>query len=72
MRSDLFAQADQDKETGQRFLLQNAKMLSVEMPGRVGAQGSMVAFQGRMEFTHQGAGSVAKMLRRWSRATTRR
>lgn len=65
MRSDLFAQANEEKETGQRFSLQNAKMLKVEMgPDVLALKGSMVAFQGQIEFTHEGAGSVGKLLKK--------
>jgi uncharacterized protein (AIM24 family) len=65
MRSDLFAQENQEKETGQRYLLQSSKMLKVELGQDVLAlKGAMVAFQGNVTFNHEGSGSMGKLLKK--------
>ncbi|MEZ5342349.1 MAG: AIM24 family protein [Acidimicrobiales bacterium] len=51
--------------SGQRVVLQNAKMLKVTLGEPILArQGAMVAFQGRVDFEYEGAGGVGKMLKK--------
>ena len=65
MRSQLFDAANAEVNTGERWVKQNSKMVKVTLGGDVLAvKGSMVAYQGQVTFTHQGAGSVGKMIRR--------
>ncbi|MEU7001492.1 AIM24 family protein [Nonomuraea sp. NPDC046570] len=57
MRSALFGNLDAQAVPG-NFVLQNAKMLRVQLPHEVLArQGSMVAFQGQMDFDYEGGGA---------------
>ncbi|MGV9679238.1 AIM24 family protein [Nocardia sp. NPDC003482] len=63
MRSAFFGNLDQG-QPGQ-FALQNSKMLRVQLNGDVFArQGSMVAFQGQMDFHYQGAGGIGKFIKK--------
>lgn len=66
MRSDLFDPAHQETPSGgERFSLQNGKMLRVRLGADVLAlKGSMVAYQGRAEFQHESAGSIGKLMKR--------
>ncbi|MDQ1620047.1 MAG: hypothetical protein QOE19_2616 [Actinomycetota bacterium] len=64
MRSELFGQ-NVEATTQERFWLQNPRMLRVRLDGDVMArQGSMVAYQGQMDFAYQGAGGVGKFLKK--------
>ena len=64
MQSDLFGQSNLEVE-GQRFALQNSQLLRVALGGDVLAvKGAMVAFQGRVRFDHERAGSVGKLLKK--------
>ncbi|MCL3861343.1 AIM24 family protein [Actinotalea sp. K2] len=63
MRSQMFG-TNMELATGDRFALQNPKMLRVQLNGDVMArQGSMVAYQGQMDFAFQGAG-LGKFLKK--------
>ncbi|WP_101789897.1 AIM24 family protein [Nonomuraea indica] len=63
MRSALFGNLDSQQVPG-TFALQNAKMLVVQLPPEVLArQGSMVAFQGQMDFNYEGGG-VGRMFKK--------
>ncbi|MEW9547367.1 AIM24 family protein [Nonomuraea sp. NPDC050783] len=63
MRSSVFGDLDGQGLPG-GFVLQNGKMLRVELPSEVLAkQGSMVAFQGRMDFDYEGGG-LGKLLKK--------
>lgn len=66
MRSALFDQSHMESQTQERFALQSAgKMLRVALgPDVLALKGSMVAYQGRVEFNHESAGSVGKLLKR--------
>lgn len=65
MRSDIFDQANLEVETGQRFVLQNPKMLKVTLGEPVvSAKGAMVAYQGNVRFHHKGADSIATFIKR--------
>jgi uncharacterized protein (AIM24 family) len=65
MRSDLFAPSHQETEVSKPgMVLQNSKMLKVELAGEVLArQGSMVAYQGEVQFKALGSGGLGKFLK---------
>src|SRR4051812_31528007 len=65
MRSALFAAENMEKESAQPGLrLQNSKMLKVAINGEVMARtGSMVAYQGQMQFQALGSGGMGKWLK---------
>jgi uncharacterized protein (AIM24 family) len=64
MRSDLFG-TNLEAVTGDRFTLQNPRMLRVTLEGEVMArQGAMVAYQGEVDFAYQGSGGMAKLLKK--------
>ena len=65
MQSELFAQANLELEGTQRFAVQNPQLLRVALGADVLAtKGSMVAYQGRVTFQHEGSGSVGKLLKK--------
>jgi uncharacterized protein (AIM24 family) len=66
MRSSLFSQEYLEATTPDGFALQNAKMLKVALAGGtvMARQGSMVAYQGEVDFAYQGSGGVAKMFKK--------
>lgn len=65
MQSHLFDQANQEVQTQQRFALQNSQMLRVSLgPDVLAVKGSMVSYQGQVEFHHESAGSVGKLLKK--------
>ncbi len=67
MRSTLFSHVEQNTQPGV-FTLQNERMLKVNLAGAGGfffaKQGSMVAYQGAVDFDYQGSGSVGKMFKK--------
>ncbi|WP_031170764.1 AIM24 family protein [Streptosporangium roseum] len=64
MRSSFFGNLDQGQFPG-HFALQTPKMLRVQLNGEVLArQGSMVAFQGQMDFDYEGSGGVGRFLKK--------
>ena len=64
MRSELFG-TNLEAQTAETFTLQNSKMLRVALRGEVLArQGSMVAYQGRMEFDYEGSGGVGRFIKK--------
>jgi uncharacterized protein (AIM24 family) len=65
MRSNLFAPENQEKESAQPGLrLQNSKMLKIELDGEVLArQGSMVAYQGDVQFEAKGSGGLGNYVK---------
>jgi uncharacterized protein (AIM24 family) len=65
MRSALFAAENMEKESAQPGIrLQNSKMLKVELNGEIMARtGSMVAYQGQMQFQALGSGGMGKWLK---------
>jgi uncharacterized protein (AIM24 family) len=65
MRSELFSPDNLEKESAQPGLrLQNSKLLKVELNGEVMARtGSMVAYQGQVQFQALGAGGMGKWLK---------
>ena len=65
IRSDLLSGEYAESDTNARVVLQNSKMLKVRLGEPVLArQGSMVAFQGQVDFDHEGAGGVGKFLKK--------
>lgn len=64
MRADL--SYFKEVETDQDFVLQNSKLLKVELSkGEVQAKlGSMVAYQGDVKFEHAGSGGMGKFLKK--------
>jgi uncharacterized protein (AIM24 family) len=64
MRSDLFGE-NLESGTTDRFTLQNSRMLRVALDGEVMArQGSMVAYQGEVDFAYQGSGGMGKLFKK--------
>src|SRR5882757_5158449 len=64
MRSSFFGNMEQQQLPG-HFVLQNSKMLRVHLNGEMLArQGSMVAFQGKVDFEYEGSGGVGKFLKK--------
>src|SRR4051794_11628561 len=65
MQSELFAQANLEREGAPRFAVQNPQLLRVALgPDVLATKGSMVAYQGRIAFHHEGSGSVGKLLKK--------
>jgi uncharacterized protein (AIM24 family) len=64
VRSELFG-SNLEATSGETFALQNPCMLRVALDGEVMArQGSMVAFQGQVDFEYQGSGGIGRMLKK--------
>ncbi|MEU5881893.1 AIM24 family protein [Spirillospora sp. NPDC047279] len=64
LRSSFFNNMEQGQTPG-HFVLQNSKMLRIHLNGEALArQGSMVAFQGQMEFDYEGSGGMGKFLKK--------
>ncbi|GIH90815.1 AIM24 family protein [Planobispora siamensis] len=64
MLSSFFGNLDQSQAPG-HFAQQNSKMLRVQLNGEVLArQGSMVAFQGQMDFDYEGSGGMGRFLKK--------
>jgi uncharacterized protein (AIM24 family) len=66
MRSALFSEENLEKESAEPGLrLQNSKLLKVELNGEVMARtGTMVAYQGQMQFQALGSGGVGKWIKK--------
>lgn len=65
MKSELFDPANLEIAAGQRFALQNSQLLRVSLgPDVLAVKGSMVAFQGQVQFVHEKAGSMGKMFKK--------
>lgn len=65
MQSDLFQQENQEIQSEKRFVQQNSQMLRVGFgPDVLAVKGAMVAYQGQIEFHHEKAGSMGKMLKK--------
>jgi uncharacterized protein (AIM24 family) len=65
MHSELFDQANLEVQAQQRFALQNSQLLRVSLgPDVLATKGSMVAFQGQVQFDHEKSGSAMKMLKK--------
>lgn len=67
MRSSLMQHTEPEGEPGS-FLLVNTRMLKVDLAGTGGffyaRQGSMVVYQGDVDFAYEGSGSVAKLFKK--------
>jgi uncharacterized protein (AIM24 family) len=64
MRSHLFS-ANCELEGGDAMSLQNPRLLKVRLNGDLLArQGAMVAYQGAIEFTYEGAGGLGKLFKK--------
>ena len=65
MRSELFSAENLEKESAQPGLrLQNSKLLKAELNGEFMARtGSMVAYQGQVQFQALGSGGIGKFLK---------
>ncbi len=65
MKSELFQQDNLEVDGRHRFGLQNSQMLRVALGDDVLAvKGAMVAYQGRVEFHHEKAGGVGKLIKK--------
>lgn len=65
IKTDLLDDEYAEVASGQRVVLQNSKMLKVTLGDDILArQGSMVAFQGAVDFDHEGSGGVGKFLKK--------
>ena len=65
MRSHLFDKAHTQSDDGRRWSLQNHKMMQVSLgPDVLAAKGVMVAYRGQMRFTHEGAGSFGRLVKK--------
>ncbi|KUG55408.1 hypothetical protein AVL61_04515 [Kocuria rosea subsp. polaris] len=65
MRSELFAQDHFEQQSRERWTRQSDRMLRVGLgPDVVATKGAMVAYQGRMSFRHEGAGSIGKLMKK--------
>ena len=65
MRSDLFSATHNEIQSQERFVKQSTKMLKVSLgPDVLSAKGAMVAYQGQIEFNHEGSGSLGKFMKR--------
>lgn len=65
MRSELFSQANLEKQTQERWVLQNEMMLRVSLgPDVLATKGVMVAYQGDVQFHHEKSGSLGKLAKK--------
>ncbi len=65
MKSELFDPTNLEVSDGQRFALQNSQLLRVALgPDVLAVKGSMVAYQGQVQFLHEKAGSMAKVFKK--------
>jgi uncharacterized protein (AIM24 family) len=64
VRSDLFGK-NLEATSGEAFALQNPRMLRVALDGEVMArQGSMIAYQGEVDFEYQGSGGIGRLIKK--------
>lgn len=67
MRSELFAQRHAEQQNQERWTLQSKKMLrTLVTPDApmIATKGAMVAYQGNVNFSHQGSQSVGQFLKK--------
>jgi len=65
VKSELFEQSNLEVQVPSRFGLQNSQMLRVALgPDVLAVKGSMVAFQGQVQFHHEKAGGMGKLLKK--------
>lgn len=64
MRSPLFDQVHAEVQSSDLFALQSDRMLKVTLgPDVLAGKGTMVAYQGQVQFHHEGSGSVARFVK---------
>lgn len=69
MQSDLFDQSNLEVANQTRFGLQNSQMLRVSFgPDVLALKGAMVAYQGSIQFHHEKAGGLGKLLKKLATA----
>lgn len=67
MRSELFAKRNAEIQSTERWTLQSQKMLRTVITPQapiIATKGAMVAYQGAVQFKHQGSGSVGNFLKK--------
>lgn len=65
MKSSLFEQTNLEVQTQERFALQNSQMLRAHLGEDVlAAKGTMVAYQGQIQFHHEKSGGFAKLAKK--------
>lgn len=65
MRSQLFDPSHSEVQTGDRWAAQSPYMLKATLgPDVLATKGAMVAYQGEVQFQHESAGSVAKLMKK--------
>lgn len=65
MRSALFSDQNQEMQTSERWALQSSRMLRTVLgEDMIATKGAMVAFQGQIEFHHEGSGSIGKFMKK--------
>jgi uncharacterized protein (AIM24 family) len=65
MQSDLFDQSNLEVTGQSRFALQNSQMLRVSFgPDVLAVKGAMVAYQGQIQFHHEKAGGIGKLIKK--------
>lgn len=65
MRSHLFEAVHNEVQTAERWALQSPYMLKTTLGSDVlAAKGAMVAYQGRVQFHHEGAGSLSRLMKK--------
>ena len=65
MRSALFGEQNQEMQTNERWALQSPRMLRAVLgEDMIATKGAMVAYQGNVQFHHEGAGSIGKFLKK--------
>ena len=65
MRSQLFDTAHNEVQTDQLWALQSPYMLKTTLgPDVLAAKGAMVAYQGRVQFHHEGAGNLSRLMKK--------
>ena len=69
MQSDLFDQSNLEVTGPSRFTLQNSQMLRVSFgPDVLAIKGVMVAYQGQIQFHHEKAGGLGKLIKKLATA----
>ena len=65
MRSSIFDKANHEIQSQQRWTMQSDRMLRVGFgPEALAAKGARVAYQGAIDFRHEGSGSVSNFLKK--------
>jgi uncharacterized protein (AIM24 family) len=69
MQSELFDQSNLEIANKDRFGLQNSQMLRVSFgPDVLAVKGAMVAYQGQIQFHHEKAGGLGKLIKKLATA----